>query len=230
MFRRKAILIIHGFAGGTYDQEYLANFLELDRGFDVYTFTLPGHNVVDSTVKKEDWINSSTEHIDMLIKNKYKDIYVIGHSMGGVLASIVATKYKNVKKLVLLAPAFKYLALDNDGNFSLMLGLKKSSDLIKTYSKEEVISRVLKIPFKVLMEFVDLVKKYENVPSKINCNTLIIQGLKDDVVPIESAKYVYNLIPHKNKKILFFDDTNHDIFKGIKKYEISETIKDFLKY
>ena len=52
MFRRKAILIIHGFAGGTYDQEYLANFLELDRGFDVYTFTLPGHNVVDSTVKK----------------------------------------------------------------------------------------------------------------------------------------------------------------------------------
>ena len=30
---RRAILIIHGFAGGTYDQEYLANYLELERKF-----------------------------------------------------------------------------------------------------------------------------------------------------------------------------------------------------
>ena len=31
MFRRNAVLIVHGFAGGTYDQEYLANFLELEK-------------------------------------------------------------------------------------------------------------------------------------------------------------------------------------------------------
>ena len=45
---RKAVLIIHGFAGGTYDQEFLANFLELNSGLDVYTFTLPGHDVKSS--------------------------------------------------------------------------------------------------------------------------------------------------------------------------------------
>ena len=44
MIFRKAILIIHGFAGGTYDQEYLANELELQSHFDVFTFTLPGHD------------------------------------------------------------------------------------------------------------------------------------------------------------------------------------------
>ena len=40
---RKAILIIHGFAGGTYDQEILNHELELKWNYDVFTFTLPGH-------------------------------------------------------------------------------------------------------------------------------------------------------------------------------------------
>lgn len=229
MFRRKAILIIHGFAGGTYDQEYLANFLELERKFDVYAFTLPGHDEIDYNVKKEDWIKATENHIQMLINNNYKDIYVIGHSMGGVLATHVANKYKQIKKLVLLAPAFKYLALDEKGNFSLIEGLKKSPNIIKSYSKEAIFSRALKVPFKTVMEFVNLVKEYEKIPENISVPTLIIQGLDDDVVPVESAKYVYNLIPNENKEILFYDNTNHDLFGSNKRKEISIEIKNFLK-
>lgn len=226
---RKAILIIHGYAGGTYDEEYLANFLELNRNFDVFTFTLPGHASKNSKITKEDWIKSVEEHTEMLIKNNYKNIYVIGHSMGGVLATHLATKYKEIKKIVLLAPAFKYLALDENGNFNLIKGIKKSPSLIKNYTKEEVISRVMKVPFKSVNEFVNLVKMFEETPKEIKIPILIIQGLDDDIVPIESSKYVYNLVPHNNKKILFFENTNHDIFKSEKKEEISIIIKDFLK-
>ena len=39
MIFKKAILIIHGFAGGTYDEEQLANYLELNKDFDVFQFT-----------------------------------------------------------------------------------------------------------------------------------------------------------------------------------------------
>lgn len=226
---RKAILIIHGFAGGTYDQEYLANFLELERKFDVYTFTLPGHDEIDYNITKEDWIKATENHIEMLINNNYKNIYVIGHSMGGILATHVANKYKEVKKLVLLAPAFKYLALNENGEFSLIEGLKKTPDIIKTYSKEAVISRALKVPIKAVNEFINLVKENEKAPENIKIPTLIIQGLNDRVVPIESSKYVYNLIEEKNKKILFFDNTNHDLFNSDKRKEISNEIKKFLK-
>ena len=55
---RKAILIIHGFGGGTYDEEYLANRLELVHNFDVYSFTLPGHDTNATKIKMEDWIKS----------------------------------------------------------------------------------------------------------------------------------------------------------------------------
>ena len=74
MLLKKAVLIIHGFAGGTYDEEYLANYLEL-KGFDVYTFTLPGHDrMLFNKITKEDWIESARIHLEMLINNKYKQI------------------------------------------------------------------------------------------------------------------------------------------------------------
>ena len=224
MFRR-AILIIHGYAGGTYDEEYLANFLELNHNFDVFTFTLPGHESKNSKVTKEDWIKSVEEHTEMLIKNNYKNIYVIGHSMGGVLATYVAIKYKEVKKLVLLAPAFKYLALDENGNFNLIKGIKKSPSLIKNYSKEEVISRIMKVPFKSVNEFVNLVKMFEEIPKDIQIPTLIIQGLDDDIVPISDSKLFSDI---HNCTIYPIEGADHRYKKNGELDEVIEIATDII--
>ena len=92
---RKAILVIHGFAGGVYDQEYLTHRLELISNYDVYTFTLPGHDGdFKHKITYKDWIKKVDHEMEFLINNGYSTIYVIGHSMGGVLASYAASKYK----------------------------------------------------------------------------------------------------------------------------------------
>ena len=112
---RKAILLIHGFAGGNYDYNSLGNDLELYNSFDVFTFTLPGHErMIIDKVTREDWIKKAEDEIEKIINANYKEVYVIGHSMGGVIASHLASKYKEVKKLVLAAPAFHYLAFTGD--------------------------------------------------------------------------------------------------------------------
>ena len=36
---KKAVLLIHGFVGSLYDNEYLMNYLELDKKFDVFAYT-----------------------------------------------------------------------------------------------------------------------------------------------------------------------------------------------
>ena len=99
--RRKAVLIIHGFVGCLYDNEYLMNYLELDNKFDVFARTLPGHyeNEMYQKATYQDWIDFTDKKIQDLIKFGYKEIYLIGHSMGGVLASLFATKYKEIKKI-----------------------------------------------------------------------------------------------------------------------------------
>ena len=44
MLRKKAILLIHGFAGGAYDYGNLPNDLEFVNNYKVFTYTLPGHD------------------------------------------------------------------------------------------------------------------------------------------------------------------------------------------
>ncbi len=227
MLFRKAILIIHGFGGGTYDEEYLSNHLELIRNYDVFTFTLAGHDgLFKSNMTEEEWIKSTENMIEFLIKNNYKTIYVIGHSMGGVLAARLASKYKEVKKLVLLAAAFRYLEFKED-NVDIVKSLKKTKELVKDY-KEEFISRLIKMPPNAIKEFMSTVKNNEHVLKDINIPTFIIQGTDDSLVPIETADYIYNKIPSTKKEVLILNEVNHDIFKSNKKEEVTDEIIKFL--
>lgn len=225
---RKAILIIHGFGGGTYDEEYIANRLELIHNFDVYSFTLPGHDTNATKIKMDDWIKSCEEHVEMLINFGYKNIYVIGHSMGGVMSAYIATKYKEIKKLVLAAPAFHYLKVEND-KMNLLDSFKTSMDVIKEYSGEEVVSRFLRMPVNAVKEFVKLVKTYYPCAKDVNIPTLIIEGTKDIIVPMSSANYVYDSIKSKEKYLLIVKNINHDIFRSKRKEEVTDYVIKFLK-
>ncbi len=227
---RKAVLIIHGFGGGPYDLEYLTNMLEVNRKFDTYTFTLPGHDVGIGTVDRKDWVKSVDEHMEMLINYGYKDIYVIGHSMGGVLASYVASKYKEVKKLVLLAPAFHYLnfngKLNNVNN--IIDSLRVGTEVMKEY-KDELLGRFLKLPRNALIQFVEIVRDLYDTPKFIKTPTLIIEGTKDNVVPFSSALYVYDSIKSKKKSLVYVKDVNHDLIRSKRKEEITSLVIKFLK-
>lgn len=225
---RKAILIIHGFGGGTYDEEYLANKLELISNYDVFTFTLPGHDTFVNKVKMDDWIKASMEHVQMLIDNGYTSIYLVGHSMGGVIASVLASKYIEIKKLVLAAPAFHYLKVEND-ELNLIDSFKVSMEVIKEYSGEEVISRFIRMPSNSVKEFIKLVKTYYQVVKEINIPTLIIAGTKDTLVPMSSNKYVYDNIKSKYKVLLTVKGINHDIFRSERKAEVTDYVIKFLK-
>ena len=64
---KKAILLIHGFAGGSYDYNSLNNDLELYNSFDVFTFTLPGHErmIIDKVTRK-DWIKKAEDELEKM--------------------------------------------------------------------------------------------------------------------------------------------------------------------
>ena len=199
---KKAILLIHGFAGGNYDYNSLGNDLELYNSFDVFTFTLPGHErMIIDKVTREDWIKKAEDEIEKIINANYKEVYVIGHSMGGVIASHLASKYKEVKKLVLAAPAFHYLAFKGD-KVDVIESIKKLPNLFKNYAPEEVLSRIFKIPAPTIKEFMKLVEEHTKDIKDITCPTLILHGEKDDIVPVDSVQYVYDNIKSKSVTLI----------------------------
>ena len=190
--------------------------------FDVYQFTLPGH-AQKTNIKYDDWIKSVEEKVETLIDYGYSSIYVVGHSMGGVLASYVATKYSEIKKVVLAAPSFKYIG-DKD-NFSF----RKAGLIINDYGIAEVLFRGFeRLPVTALNEFVMLVSKYQDVISKIKSPILVFQGLNDNVVPKESSEYVINNVMSKKKGIVYLKKSNHDIFRGSQKEIVNQKIRKFL--
>ena len=231
-FRKKAILMIHGFVGGCYDFGNFHNELQLCKKFDVYTFTLPAHQkTIVKDVTHKDWINESKKQIEFLINNGYKEIYLIGHSMGGAIAAYLASIYPQVKKLVLVAPAFRYFYF-KEGKVDIKSfneTIKNIPTLFKGTTTEEVISRIIKTPIPTMMEFTKLVNYCQNSVNKINCPTLTIHGTDDLIVPNEATEYVYNSIQSKTNILINIKKLNHECFIHKNNKEVKENITNFLK-
>lgn len=230
MIFRKAILLIHGFAGGEYDYGSLGNKLQYYPNFDVYTFTLPGHEkTIITKVNYTDWIKSAELMTEELINHGYKYIYVIGHSMGGVIASHIASKYsKYVKRLVLAAPAFKYMYFKND-KFDILKTIYKSPEIFNGISLDVVLSRIFKVPINTAIEFTKLVKNYHDAPINITCPTIIIHGTNDKIVPKESCEYVHNKIKSNYNVLYYVKDVNHNCFTGKRNEDVENIIISFLR-
>ena len=230
-FRKKAILMIHGFVGGSYDFGNFHNELQLYRKFDVYTYTLPAHEkVIVKDVTYKEWIDESKKQIEFLINHGYKEIYLIGHSMGGVIAAFLASHYPQVKKLVLAAPAFRYFYF-KDGKVdikSLNTTIKNIPEIFKGINTEQVVSRVIKTPIATMIEFTKLVTHCQSCVNYITCPTLTIHGLDDIVVPDESTDYVHNMIRSKTNILVNIKKLNHDCFTSKRSQEVKNITKEFL--
>ena len=218
---RKAIVIIHGFTGSLYDNEYLMNYLETDALFDVYAETLPGHNHDRfSDAKLDEWKEAIDNLIKKLINSGYKKIYVVGHSMGGILASYAASKYKEIKKIVFVNAAFDYL------NF------KQNKDDIKDkdFSKySHLWQKALRTSPFMINEFRKLVKESNGLLKKVNCDALILRSERDEIIPYEVGNLIYDEISSKNKYITDMKGASHVVLSGDRKDDVSEYIKLFLK-
>ena len=229
MVFRKAVLLIHGFAGGSYDYSTLANDLQLFFDLDVYTFTLPGHDkTIIKNVTREDWIKSAEKQVEVLIKRGYKKIYVVGHSMGGVIACHIAKKYPQIKKLVLASPAFRYFSFKED-KLDVLSSLKQASTLFKDYESDTVLSRIFKLPISTTLEFINLVKEHNNDVKDILCPTLILWGGNDKIVPLDGAMHVYKNIKSDIITLYKIENVTHDTFKNDRYDEILKIITKFLR-
>ena len=224
--------MIHGFVGGIYDYGSLPNELELIRKFDVFTFTLPGHEkLIVKDVKYTDWIKAAEDQIEMLINHNYKEIYVVGHSMGGVIAAHLASKYKQVKKLVLAAPAFRYFYF-KDGKVNIKgfnETIKNLPNMFKNMGTEKVLERITKTPITTMLEFTKLVSTLENDIKNISCPVLTIRGSEDKVVPSEATDLIYNNLNSKTNILYNIKDVTHDCFIHKRNEELKQIIITFLK-
>ena len=111
---KKAVLLIHGFTG--YPGELVRPGEDLyEAGFDVFVPRLPGHGTTGKDFmksKKEDWIGLM-ENALKDIEKEYDEVSVVGHSMGGAIASILLSRHSEIKRGVLCCPGIELSSIND---------------------------------------------------------------------------------------------------------------------
>lgn len=227
--KRPAILIIHGLGEGIEDNENFFNFIQSTHEFDVYMFTLPGStrkNRIKFGKGYHEWLEVAEQNISKL-EEEYSDVYIVGHSMGAVISCFLASKH-NVKKLILVAPAFGIFNFkQNVTDIKSMISKKKLSTDAKIFY-QIVFSRFLSVPLHSYKNFILFTYKYKNSIRYVKCNTLIIYGKSDEIVPKKVVDHAYELLPGENKLYLSYKKVGHVIFQSNRKDEINNDMLEFL--
>jgi carboxylesterase len=205
-------LCIHGFTGSPYEVAPLVNFLEKSTDWLLRVPTLPGHGETLQLkgVSYKEWLVYAERELRWLL-DRCEKVYIIGFSMGGIIASYLATKYP-INKLVLLSAAayyinLKQLAEDMRGMVRDSLkGNLASNELFLRYKK-----KIIETNIGATIQFRKLVSEVRPMLPEVKVPTLIAQGEADGIVPMKSAQYLYKCIGANTKEILYIPKSKHHI-------------------
>jgi esterase/lipase len=223
-------LCIHGFTGSPYEVEPLVNYLKENTNWKVIDPVLPGHGEGNSlsNIKFLDWIECVENELEGLIE-ECETVYLIGFSMGGLLAAYLAVKYP-VKKLVLLSAAAHYINIRQlviDIKEMIMDGLKGhlSENILFQRYRRKIGGTPLSATkqFRRLVRFIKPQLKYVSIP------TLIVQGECDGIVPVKSAHYIFEHIGSNEKKLVFLTSSPHHVCHGPDYQQLEKEISLFLQ-
>jgi len=235
------MIFVHGFASTTIGYRY-KNFVDYFKGkINLFRFDFSGCGLSDGDFS-DLTINKQTKELEKAIKvfqkkGSLKEINIMAHSLGGcVILNFLLKKRKDIKRVVFFAPAFnqrelqKYFFVEkfkkgninwknfkkyfSEKNFLNYLTKDKKIMLSKCYLNSECILEMRNIDYQTWFKNIEFDLK----------NILVVHGLKDDVVPLES-----NDILPKELKIIKVLQGDHVLQRPDMVKEYFKKVINFLK-
>lgn len=195
------LFTIHGFGvRRSKEMDEVVNWAN-EYGIECQTFDLFDIND-ESDCNWKLWHQRAEEKLKKAVEEN-REIYLLGFSMGGVIAADLASRYP-IKKLILISPAFIHFHIENYTS----IAIKSASSLIKGKNEDE---KKPSMPKSFYQGFMDCIKALKNNIANVNCPVLIIQGDDDEIIPVKSSVWAFNQILHKQKRLIFLHGGKHRI-------------------
>lgn len=183
-------------------------------------------------VKYSEWFEDAEKALNLLYE-KCDKIIVIGHSMGGLAAIDLASKHKD--KIIALVSVAAALKFQNKLAFlsPYLINVIKTFPTPKGFSSNEMYRKNCmsfeKFPTDSFAELYKYSKYIQKTLAMVECDTLIIHSKNDKTIKPKSAEIIYKNISSKNKELIWFEKSGHEMFLDIEAKEVIKNIKNFLK-
>ncbi|MCK5687551.1 lysophospholipase, partial [bacterium] len=175
-----------------------------------------------------------------------KKIFLVGHSMGGLIGAAYLLKYQNeLSGAVISAPAIKppdgisKITLFAANVLSKILpktGIQKldakgvSSDpqVVKEYIDDPLVCSQ-KITARLVVELLSAMENVSANASKIVLPLIVVQGGADILVDPDGAKMLYDRAGSKQKTLQIYDDFFHEVFNEPDHIKVFNDIESWLE-
>ena len=203
-----AIVFLHGWGQNIEMMEPIAN--PFSKTHRLIIFDLPGFG--KSEEPKTVWsLEDYVEMIHSLLDSLgIKKVSLIGHSFGGKLSIIYASKY-DVDRVVLLASPYKVSKQELSTKQKILKGMKKIpglnllADSMKKFVGSTDYKNASPMMRKILVNHINT-DAVENC-KKIKCPTLLIWGTNDQAVPYSDGQELEKLI--KDCGLVTYENCTH---------------------
>ena len=241
---KAAVILVHGICEHLGRYDYIKDKLNED-GYNVYRYDARGHGRSEGQRGYLEEFDDYLDDLDLLIgivkrENKGLKTILIGHSMGGLVATAYTCKCPDKVDLLALsgacnvcpkmASALKFLPYNLLGKIKytnkLGNGVCSDSRVVNEYNKDPLVLR--KVSLRLLGNaFVKGTKYVAKNIKNIKCPTLVMHGENDGLVVKETGEWTYNNLVSNDKTIKMYPKLYHEIFNEIKKDEVIQDLLDW---
>lgn len=201
------ILLVHGFTASPAQMQRLGQRLHQE-GYTVHGLRLPGHGTHIQEMEKcswRDWLNA-VSHACRALRERCSDVFVIGLSMGGLLTLLMASE-QDIRGAV---PINAAISLTD--RFAPYAWLIKYFVRYRDDSNYDIHSPNISYSATPIRKVPDLLRLQKMTKARlelITCPLLIVQGMKDRTVRINSGRYIERHAVSAPRQLLLLENSPH---------------------
>jgi lysophospholipase len=239
---KAVILIVHGLAEHLGRYDYVASKLN-DYRYSVYRFDNRGHGKSGGDKTYIDDYNKFSSDVDEMVdlikkENEGKSVFIIGHSMGAMIATLYGIKYQNKVDGIILSAG---VTADKAGLMSsnnkldphemveneLSHLISKNQEIVDAYNNDPLVAQ--EISGSIFIECDKAVEFIKENSNDFNYPALILHGSDDQIVYPEDSKILFANIGSRYKKVKIYQGMYHEILNEFNRDEVLVDINDWIR-